>query len=358
MEHLLADTHRRLAQGESVVLATICGHSGSTPRSSGAGMVVLQDGSIMGSIGGGQVEGKSIEIAMGLHQGEPEAALVRRFTLSNSMAAKSDMICGGHFDVLLQHISPSEQARMLFKAAAAAVTKGRRVVLVTQLEVCGEEGGSDMKVVSRWMVSHDTPFRESMSEGLAQMAREAADSGEARLFEYEGRRYLVEPQVEPGTLVLAGAGHVSLHTARLAAKVGFRVVVMDDRPEFANRQRFRSASQVLVLDSFEYWLGHVPVDVNTYVAILTRGHLHDKTVLGQALLTPATYIGMIGSVAKRKQVFAELMQEGLPEEELARVHCPIGLGIGAETPEEIAVSIVAELIRTRALRRGTSKRVE
>lgn len=320
-------------------------------------MAVLGDGSIRGTIGGGVVEGKAIEMAMELFEKEPATALVRRFTLSNTLAAASDMVCGGQLDVLLQRVTPDEQARVLFKTAARAVAQGHKVVLVTQFEVLQEKDKPEMRVSARWMASDKAPFRENMSEGLARMAREAADSSEARLFDYEGKRYLVEPQMESGTLILAGAGHVSQQTARVATLVGFRTIVIDDREEFANRERFADAAQVAVLDSFDDCFNHVAVDANSYIAILTRGHLHDKAVLAQALQTPAAYIGMIGSTRKRQQVYDALLEEGVSEESLAKVHCPIGLGIGAETPEEIAISIVAEIVRARALRRGATKRV-
>jgi len=129
--------------------------------------------------------------------------------------------------------------------------------------------------------------------------------------------------------------------------VGFPVVVVDDREEFADAGQFPEAREVRCMP-FGGVMARLPVDVHAFVVIVTRGHLYDKEVLGQALRTEARYIGMIGSRRKRDLIYKRLLEEGFTEEDLARVHSPIGLDIGAETPEEIAVSIVAELIDVRA----------
>jgi xanthine dehydrogenase accessory factor len=159
---------------------------------------------------------------------------------------------------------------------------------------------------------------------------------------------LVEPLGMPGTLFLFGGGHVSQKLAPLADTLDFRIVVIDDRSEFANPARFPQASEFVIPASFEQSLQDCSVDADSYLVIVTRGHLHDKTVLAQALRTPAAYIGMIGSIRKRNAVYDELRAEGFTDEDFKRVHSPIGLKIGAESPEEIAVSIAAELIQVRS----------
>jgi xanthine dehydrogenase accessory factor len=159
---------------------------------------------------------------------------------------------------------------------------------------------------------------------------------------------MVEPHAAPHTAVVVGAGHVGLHTARMARAVGFRTVVLDDRKEFANRERFPEANEVKVIPGFTGCFDELGVNGASFVLILTRGHVHDKVVLAQALKTGAGYLGMIGSRKKRDAIYDALVEEGVPREELSRVFCPIGLDIDAETPEEIAVSIVAEMIQIRA----------
>lgn len=165
---------------------------------------------------------------------------------------------------------------------------------------------------------------------------------------FEDRRYLVEPSFVLGTVYLFGAGHVAQQVAPLARLVDFRTVVMDDRSEFANRQRFPDADEITVLQSFDGCLQGLDIDRESYIVIVTRGHLHDKVVLEQALRTDARYIGMIGSRVKRARIFGELKENGFNENDLARVHSPIGTNISAETPEEIGISIVGELIQARA----------
>jgi xanthine dehydrogenase accessory factor len=144
-----------------------------------------------------------------------------------------------------------------------------------------------------------------------------------------------------------GAGHVSLQIVPLAARVGFRTVVIDDRPEFADEKKFPETAEVRQYP-FEGVLQHLPVNQASYLVIVTRGHIHDKTVLAQCLKTNAKYIGMIGSRRKIAMVYENLKEEGFTQKDIERVRAPIGLDIGAETPEEIAVSIVAELISVRA----------
>jgi len=183
---------------------------------------------------------------------------------------------------------------------------------------------------------------------ITTLTGEAAKAKQSLAVKVEERRYFVEPTVLPGTLYLFGAGHVSRSVAEMASLVDFRTVVLDDRAEFANAERFPGAELLQVVPSFNRSFEGLDIDRDGFVVILTRGHLHDKTVLEQALKTDAGYIGMIGSRRKRDLIYQELLMKGFSQSELERVHAPIGLAIGAETPEEIAVSIVAELIQVRA----------
>ena len=163
----------------------------------------------------------------------------------------------------------------------------------------------------------------------------------------------VEPVVSDPVLYIFGAGHVSRQTVPCACRVGFQVVVIDDRPDFADTVHFPDARDVYHLP-FEGVMDRLPVHGLSYLVIVTRGHMHDKNVLAQALKTKAAYIGMIGSTRKRDIIYKKLLEEGFTQKDLSRVHSPIGLDIGAETPEEIAISIVAELIKVRAGQQRTS----
>jgi xanthine dehydrogenase accessory factor len=161
----------------------------------------------------------------------------------------------------------------------------------------------------------------------------------------------VEPILPKPQLCLFGGGHVSLALARIADQAGFEITVVDDRESFANLQRFPMAAGVHT--SFEASFEKLHPNPSTYVVIVTRGHKDDMRVLKWAVGTDARYIGMIGSKRKVIAVFRALEREGIPIDTFARVHAPIGLDIGAQTPEEIAVSIVAELIAERRQAAGS-----
>jgi xanthine dehydrogenase accessory factor len=155
------------------------------------------------------------------------------------------------------------------------------------------------------------------------------------------------------TVVLCGAGHVSYHIARHARAVHFRVTVCDDRPEYANAQRFPDADQIVV-EEFDRIFDGMDIDDRSYVVIVTRGHKWDEVVLERALATKARYIGMIGSRRKTLTILENLAGKGVPKESLAKVYSPIGVSIGAVTPEEIALSVVCELVKVRRLGDGPS----
>jgi xanthine dehydrogenase accessory factor len=156
----------------------------------------------------------------------------------------------------------------------------------------------------------------------------------------------LEPLLFDPVLYIFGAGHVSRDIVPLASRVGFQVVVIDDREEFATPEYFPDAREVC-LHLFDTAVADLPVDEDSYIVIVTRGHLHDKIVLSHSLRTKARYVGMIGSKRKRNMIYNALSEEGFTRSDIARVHSPIGIEIGAETPAEIAVSIVAELIQVK-----------
>ena len=156
----------------------------------------------------------------------------------------------------------------------------------------------------------------------------------------------IEPIVPPPRVFIFGGGHISLFVARMSARVGFQVVVVDDRPQFANKERFPEAQEV-VAEEFPLALPKLKVNKSSYLVIVTRGHACDQEVLEWAVETGARYIGMIGSRRKIQTVYKNMEEKGVAPEKFKRVHAPVGLDIGAVTPEEIAVAIVAEMIQER-----------
>lgn len=166
----------------------------------------------------------------------------------------------------------------------------------------------------------------------------------------------IEPILPEETLYIFGAGHISLYLAKIGRMVGFKIVVVDEREEFANKERFPEADKIYAED-FRAVFPNLQLKKPYYIVIVTRGHRYDQEVLEWAVGTEAKYIGMIGSRAKNKAVFSNLQKKGIPKERLETVHAPIGLNIGAETPEEIAVSILAEIIEVRREKRAAGEKV-
>lgn len=272
----------------------------------------------------------------------------------------------------------------LFRKAISLLDSGQRVALVTVTATTGSTPGKPgFKML---VFDGGTGAAGTVGGGLieAKMIEEAArmlDRPASRTFRFElagtsedekgicgGSVELLVETFDPAAMpllaeraraaeeglaqtpmvILCGAGHVSYYIARYAKGVHFRVTVCDDRSEYANRQRFPDADEIVVED-VERTFDKIRVDDRSYIVIVTRGHRCDMTALEQALRTPARYIGMIGSRRKTLTILEKLREQGVPQEQLDRVYSPIGLGIGAVTPEEIALSIVCELVKIRRL---------
>lgn len=347
MGELFETLHDYLQQGRPLVLARIVRASGSVPRKAGAACIVHEDGAIEGSIGGGLLEHRVRERAELVFR--TGACTLYRFELEGSDLLESGMICGGEADVYLEPLFPEHASvRAIFARAAEAVRTGEGASLLT----CLAEGAFAGDDRNRALVQSDGNIVGRLPQGCDPMQL-AGSGGPGQVVDGAcGWSVFVEPVKPLERLLLFGAGHVGVHLARMAARVGFRIAVADDRHDFASRERFPDADNVLV-QPFDRPDPQLVVDSGTFVAIMTRGHLWDYEVLRWALTTEAAYIGMIGSRRKRDVVFGELRKEGFAESDLARVHSPIGLDIGASTPEEIALSVAAELVQVRAgLRRA------
>lgn len=347
MRRLYREMANLLHNGESCVTATVFDKTGSTPRSDGSKMVVRSNGSVIGSVGGGRLEADAIQLARGVFQSKQP--LIQSFVLTGEDAAGMAMLCGGQGNILLDYIDANDETnRVLFDEAAAILEHGRKAWLITAL---GDPQQDTIPARQQCLIRHDETMIGTIDCDPIFLAKLVSGPGllsiHAELL--DNRRFLVEPLRYAGTLFIFGAGHVSQKIAPLAETVGFRTVVLDDRSEYANRGRFAEPTELLLLESFSR-LPDLGIDDNSYIVIVTRGHLHDKVVLEQALRSEAGYIGMIGSRRKRDMIFETLIQEGFVWHDLERVYSPIGTDIAAETPEELAVSIVGELIKVRAER--------
>jgi xanthine dehydrogenase accessory factor len=331
-----------LAQRESVVLATILSRSGSAPREVGTRMIVRRDGSILGTIGGGILEARVQQLSKDAfdHQG----AIVRDFVLSAEDAEQMGMVCGGQLRVLIQYMDGSDPAGLAFyRQVINALNLGEPAWIITEIPAgetvhCG--------LTQCLCSNHNRVFsREPNDLSIPSSLDEFRDP---QLVLQGASCFLVEPLSHEGVVFIFGAGHISQKLAILTRFVGFRTVVLDDRQEFANRERFATADDIMVISSFNDAMADLSINENSYIVLVTRGHAHDKTLLGEALATRAGYIGMIGSRPKRDAVYQDLERDGFTADDFKRVYSPIGLSIAAETPEEIAVSIIAEMIAVRA----------
>src|SRR4051794_4723310 len=241
-------------EGRRGAVATIVNVRGSIPSFKTAKMLVRDDGSIVGTIGGGCVEAEIWQVAREVMESERPRTLT--FNLNQDPKYDTGLVCGGTLDIF------------------------------------------------------------------------------------------VEPVLPPASLYIFGAGHVSASLYRIARSTGFDVTVVDDRETYANPERFPDAKEVIAQD-FDKAMARLVPSESAYIVIVSRGHRDDMRILRWAVQTPARYIGMIGSKRKTITIFQELTKEGLAPELFEKVHAPIGLDIGAITPEEIAVSITAELIAGR-----------
>jgi xanthine dehydrogenase accessory factor len=353
MDAVYKELEKELHKGSTSVIATIVKQAGPSPRGIGAKILIREDGSCAGTIGGGCLEARAFEEAGKLFTTEQPVLL--KFALTGTDVAATDMLCGGMVEVFLEPVSPENpDVLAVFEKVIETSKQGGAGLLVTALnaelweerrfpvlflekgggEIGGLPRGRRMEKVLREQMGRLVTSRQPVS------LLETDDSGRSlSLF--------VEPIVSNPVLYVFGGGHVSRQIVPLANLVGFHVEVIDDRAEFVQPANFPAARAVRQL-SFQKVMEQLPIDPSSFLVIVTRGHIHDKTVLAQALKSRAGYIGMIGSRRKRELIYRSLLDEGFSNEDLARVHSPIGLKIGAETPEEIAVSIVAELIQVRA----------
>ncbi|MDO4564782.1 MAG: XdhC family protein [Clostridia bacterium] len=307
MKRLFYALHERLAAGERAALCSVLASHGSVPRGQGARMAVFANGETVGTVGGGAVEYRAFLLAEQLIKGG--SSKVQSFSLNKSEIADIGMVCGGDVLIAVQVFDNTETP----DAILAALEKDTPSFLVTEIE-----GDS----VKSFYVTETPP------EPI------------------KGRLY-VDKLVSSGRVFVYGGGHVSRALVPVLAEVDFRITVVEDREEFADLKLFSRADAAVKAD-FSALTPDILPGRNDYAVIMTRGHQSDFDVLRQVLATPATYIGCIGSRHKIKHTKERLFALGFTEADFMRVHSPIGLPIKGETPQEIAISVAAEMILHRA----------
>jgi xanthine dehydrogenase accessory factor len=349
-----------LESGETVAMATIVKRKGSVPREVGAKMLVHRGGTISGTVGGGCGEAEVWRSAFNVI--DTKRSITVQVDLTEEIAMESQGVCGGIFDVFVQpwynNLLPGQPSMRDFaRVISTSLGSEMAVVLATIIEA----GGAWRDCTGQQMLVHEngetlgtlmlTDAPERLTFQLIESAQQAISTGKPHIQKIHGlanawMEVFIEPFVPNPVLLIAGAGHIAAPLAALAHLMNFSVSVTDDRASFANRERFPSAKQLLVGD-IESTLKNYPITARTHIVLVTRAHAHDVQGLRAIIDSPATYIGMIGSQRRVWAVFKLLHEEGISADKLARVRAPIGLDLGGGTPEEIALCIMAEIIKLR-----------
>lgn len=352
MHEIVKALKEQLQKDRLSVLATIIRQAGPSPRDVGTMSLIMYDGSIAGTIGGGVLEARVVEEAKKIFKTGLPVRL--HFSLQGIDVAETEMLCGGQVELFLEPVYRDDSSHlMIFQRGAEIKKSGGTALMVTRIDP--ESWGHGK--IARALLEKDgkttgsLPGFDRLENALKEEIERFAGSRQPAILSLkDDKDEVVEVFVEPirseSFLYLFGGGHVSQQVVPLASLVGFHVIVIDDRRQFVDPALFPGAKETLHLP-FKGVMDRFSINEYSYLAIITRGHSHDKEVLAQALKTGAKYIGMIGSKRKREVIYQKLTEEGFSRNDLDRVHSPIGLDIDAETPQEIAVSIVAELIQER-----------
>ncbi|MEV7235721.1 XdhC/CoxI family protein [Streptomyces sp. NPDC051020] len=352
MLDIAEELHRWVGQGREFAVATVVAVGGSAPRQPGAALAVDRDGNAIGSVSGGCVEGAVYELCQ---QALEDGITVReQFGYSDEDAFAVGLTCGGIIDILVTPVRVDDPARPVFAAAlaAAAASQAAAVVRIT-------DGPAEL--LGRPQLVHPDGSYEGGLGGHPELDRTAAAEARAMLdagrtgpvtIGAEGSRcgrplaLLVESSVPPPRMIVFGAIDFAAALVRAGTFLGYHVTVCDARPVFATAARFPDADEIVV-DWPHRYLAATAVDARTVLCVLTHDAKFDVPLLERALKLPVAYVGAMGSRRTHLERNDRLRAVGVTELELARLHSPIGLDLGARTPEETALSIAAEIVADR-----------
>ncbi len=359
-EEIWTEAERTLGRGKPFALATVIGVRGSTPREVGAKMIVRDDGQF-GTIGGGCGEAEVFRKAR-LMLDEGGTGRLAEVDLTGDFDQEQVGVCGGIMDVLIDLWSPKSDLPVAHRLAEAS--RGNRpTALLTRID---QSLGGESRIAAHAVLDADEPiappgFGELSGQALARVVALTANAEPALLrVDSDGRLtpvtrvdetaapcVFLDPVSGAQRLIIIGAGHIAQPLAEMGSMLGFHVTVIDDRAAFANRERFPTADEVIARP-FAAALESLKLDRHCYLVAVTRGHSYDQEAVRIALKRAnGAFIGMIGSRRRARATLERLGEEGIPAELLDGVHAPLGLDIGAETPSEIALSIMAEILRER-----------
>ena len=324
------------ARGDTVAIATVVRVLGSAPRPLGATLLAASDARIAGSVSNGCVEADVYESAIASLQSG--SARVVRYGISDEFAFTVGLSCGGQIDVLVEPVN------RLHEHVAEAIHAGRSAVVASVISPDGRAGTR-----AAWIDGAPVEGSDPALTSLATEARAAMRAGASRIASVADGEVFLQVVATPPLLAIVGASDVAIALARLAGTLGQRIVVCDPREALANRERFPETELVNAWP--DEALGRLALDPSAAIVVLSHDEKFDHPALVAALRSSAGYIGAIGSRRTNEQRFAWLRTQGFGDADIARIHAPIGLDVGAASAEETALAILAEIV---AVRRGRS----
>lgn len=352
MLDIAEELNRWVEQGREFAVATVVAVGGSAPRQPGAALAVDRDGTAIGSVSGGCVEGAVYELC---EQALTDGAAVReRFGYSDEDAFAVGLTCGGVIDILVTPVRAEDPARAVFAAALAAAARGTAAALARITDGPAELLGRALLVRPDGSYEGGLGGHPELDRTAAADARAMLDAGRTGPVSIgtDGSRcgrpitLLVESSVPPPRMIVFGAIDFASALVQAGKFLGYHVTLCDARPVFATKARFPEADE-LVVDWPHRYLSETEVDARTVLCVLTHDAKFDVPLLERALKLPVAYVGAMGSRRTHLERNDRLRDVGVTELELARLHSPIGLDLGARTPEETALSIAAEIVADR-----------
>jgi xanthine dehydrogenase accessory factor len=340
MRDILPDLDKWRADDKSIALATVVQTWGSSPRRAGAKMALTPDGKITGSVSGGCVEGAVYESGVDVLKSNRPQLL--HFGVADETAWEVGLACGGSIDIFVKPLDEE-----FFKSLRSVLVEEKSAVLVTVVRGPDELLGRELLAEENGNVTGS--LSDNLDEQALALARDTLAQGEShRVILNEEIEVFLEVILPPPTLIVVGGVHITVALMALAKTLGYRTVVIDPRSAFGNAERFPNVDRLIQRWPDEAFQ-EIPITRSTAIAMLTHDPKLDDPALKIALPSPAFYVGALGSKTTQTKRRQRLLEDGLTEEQLNRLHGPIGLKIGAGTPEEIALSIMAEVVAARNL---------
>ena len=356
MKNVYLEASSLAERDEKFVLATVVNTSGSTPQKPGACLLVRSDGSTVGTLGGGCVEGDIWFAAKEAlrHNSEP---IYKDYFLNEEIAAQDGLVCGGSMYFYIEPVLDPSSYTDLTKAISNAYDGIGAVAVATVVNSNNGNIGKRIAVLPSGK-AEGTLGNKALDEEAIKTAISCMPMGKTQRFETSsGDEIFVVAYTSPPSILLIGGGHVNVATAQIAESVGFRVFVADDRKEFANKDRFPMAEKVFV-GPYKDSIKQFDITPNTAIVVASRGHQFDDVALEKAAETDAGYVGLIGSKRKALLIYESMLKNGISIDRIKSIHAPVGLDLGGRDPSEIAISIVSEILAWRHGKTGKSLKID